>query len=351
MIMCPVHTFTFDKSRHTVSTMTLFTAFTLLAVYILVGPWLDWLKSTIWVAFWHPLMLRAKDELLVLRVRYLVWRLSYSMRPVTLRGMPELMVAFACRSSGLLAEDYEFIDCDLADPAQFERVMRMAILRERGEPGPDVEELKVRPRRVLITLIELARMKAFKINVNAAEDLLHVLDGSCCGWTGLARTLDDTLDRPRIGWAGLVYALDGERKHLFRRKEYYARLLLIIVKGLFVRGRQLYYPPLRAQVRTFFMTRAERSLMVHTLMRPEQFPRPHTFEQACAAFTVDSNYDGEMDDVHDRVNDIVEALEGGGRLAEDSLLHCVVERNLERIKKRLWHPDGRLARRAIESAF
>ena len=55
----------FHKSRHTVSTMILFTVMyviTLLVVHILFGRrLLDWLKRAIWVSFTQPLMLHAQS--------------------------------------------------------------------------------------------------------------------------------------------------------------------------------------------------------------------------------------------------------------------------------------------------
>ena len=308
---------TTSPTSNCVTTMDVLTVITTLLVCLvtnfLFGPAIDSLRSRALAAL-RPHVMRAQDELTALRVRFRVWVLtSYATRPVTLQGAPELVAAFAYRSYG----ERSFIDGDLADPADFEESVRMAI--PNGRSGDRiVEDITWPLGQILRALVALSHTKTFTINAAAA--------------TGLADVLDYDAD-------------------IILRPEFHARLALIIWKGLFARGKPLYFAQARAQVRISYMTQGERSLLVRTLVRPEDVVRPHTLEQACAMVIRDHNDHGALvEEAKSRVEEIVEALAGFRRLEEDSLMHRVLERNLERIKARLWRPNGRLARRMLEAA-
>jgi len=287
-----------------------------MVTHLLFGPLIDRLRCAISSAI-TPVAARMDDELTALRVRYHVWILSHhATRPAVARGMSQLMISFAYWSYGRC----KFVDGDLADPIDFERSVRMAVLRSRngaGKLGPEFRDLIDRLNSLLRALAVLCRTEKSYSSVRHAVDRLT----------------------PHL----LGYQRGGHRM----RPEMHARVTLIIHKSLFARGRPLYFPQIRAQLRMTFMSRSERSVLVRKISNPEE--GSVTFDDVYACIIATALYGDEsyVIGVQARVEDVVRALAGGRRLEPGSLLHRVVDRNLDRIKQRLWRPDGRLASQLV----
>ena len=261
----------------------------------------------------------------VLAVRQVARQVASRARgPASLAGWPKIIAAHAYRS--LIVPESGWVQTDLGDARHFDGAKASVISSElsSGTMSPlCVEDMTF-----------------------SLYSYLRVLDSSApfeCIVTGETFHVEMCIESvPPILYEVLSLS-GGDRMHLKGRPRAHARLLSVVWKGLFARGRTLYLSQAEAQV-TLWATGGDpekRRLVMDTLMDRLPDVRPWTLDRVCAAAIV---FDGELMDRYEqtfcRIGDLRGALSR----------FILTDARIKAIKERLWRPEGALAARFMTDA-